>query len=76
MYIIIYDYNISVYQLIYGLDINLNVGKNIEYKNWVPSRDGILINVDKITIKNNDFVIKLTLNYEHSFDKELILQSL
>lgn len=73
---IIYDYNISVYQLIYGLDINLNVGKNIEYKNWVPSRDGILINVDKITIKNNDFVIKLTLNYEHSFDKELILQNL
>jgi len=73
---IIYDYNISVYQMIYGLDINLNVGKNIEYKNWVPSRDGILINVDKITIKNNNFVIKLTLNYEHSFDKELILQNL
>ena len=72
---IIYDYNISVYQMIYGLDIVLNVGKIIEYKQWVPSRDGLLINVDKITIKNNSFVIKLTLNYEHSFDKEQILQN-
>jgi hypothetical protein len=72
---IIYDYNISVYQMIYGLDIVLNVGKMIEYKQWVPSRDGLLINVDKITIKNNAFVIKLTLNYEHSFDKEQILQN-
>ena len=72
--LIIYDYSITLYQMVYGLDINLNVGKQIEYKNWVPSRDGFLINVDKVSIKNHYFAIKLSLNYEHSEDKEDVLK--
>ena len=33
----------------------------------------LIINVDKVSIKNSAFAIKLTLNYEHSSDKEQIL---
>jgi DnaJ-class molecular chaperone len=72
--IIIYDYPITLYQMIYGMDISLDVGKKIEFKNWVASRDGFLITVDSINIKNHLFAIKLSLNYEHSDDKEEILK--
>ncbi len=72
--LIIYDYPISLYQTVYGLDINLDVGKKLEFKNWVPSRDGFLITVDTINIKNHFFAIKLSLNYEHTEDKEDVLK--
>ena len=53
--------------MVYGLDITLDLDteSKIEYKNYVPSRDGFLINVDKLNIKNQYFAIKLSLNYEH-----------
>jgi hypothetical protein len=60
--------------MVYGLDISLDVGKKIDFKNWVPSRDGFLITVDSVNIKNHLFTIKLSLNYEHSEDKEEILK--
>jgi DnaJ-class molecular chaperone len=74
--LIIYEYPISLYQMVYGLDIELDFGKNIkiEYKDYVPSRDGFLITVDKINIINHCFAIKLILNYEHSDEKEDILK--
>ena len=74
--LIIYEYNITLYQMVYGLDIELDLGNNlkIEYKDYVPSRDGFLINVDKLNIKNHLFAIKLVLSYEHSDEKEEILK--
>ena len=46
--LIIYEYSISLYQMVYGLDVILDLAENktIEYKNYVPSRDGFLINVN------------------------------
>ena len=72
--IIVYNYPITLYQMVYGLDIDVNVGKKIEYKNWVPSRDGFFINVDNINIKNHYFGIKLSLDFEHSEEKEEVLK--
>lgn len=72
--IIVYNYPITLYQMVYGLDINVDVGKNIDYKNWVPSRDGFFINVDNINIKNHYFGIKLSLDYEHTDEKEEVLK--
>ena len=72
--IIVYNYPITLYQMVYGLDINVDVGKKIEYKNWVPSRDGFFINVDNINIKNHYFGIKLSLDFEHSEEKEEVLK--
>ena len=62
--------------MVYGLDIilDLNEESKIEYKNFVPSRDGFLINVDKLNIKHQLFAIKLSLNYEHDDNKEEILK--
>jgi len=75
--LIIYEYSITLYQMVYGLDIELDLGGNlkIEYKNYVPSRDGFLINVDKLNIKNHLFAIKLVMGYEHTDEKEEILKS-
>ena len=74
--LIFYDYHITLYQMVYGLDIILNLDKEskIEYKNYVPSRDGFLINVDKLNIKNQYFAIKLSLEYEHDENREEILK--
>jgi DnaJ-class molecular chaperone len=74
--LIIYDYKISLYQMVYGLDIKLNIIKQIEYLNWVPSRDGFLIMVDDISLKNHLIAIKLSLDYEHSEEKENLLKDL
>lgn len=75
--IIYYEYQMTLYQLVYGLDVKLQIGKDIiEYKNWVPSRDGILITLDKIKIKNNICAIKFVLNYEDTDDKHDILKSI
>lgn len=75
--LIIYEYSITLYQMVYGLDIELDLGGDlkIEYKNYVPSRDGFLINVDKLNIKNHLFAIKLVMGYEHTDEKEEILKS-
>lgn len=75
--LIIYEYTITLYQMVYGLDIELDLGGDlkIEYKNYVPSRDGFLINVDKLNIKNHLFAIKLVMGYEHTDEKEEILKS-
>jgi len=74
--LIVYDYHITLYQMVYGLDIilDLDVESKIEYKNYVPSRDGFLINVDKLNIKNQFFAIKLSLDYEHDENREQLLR--
>jgi len=70
--LIIYQQNINIYEMIYGLNINLNTGLdtiNISY--WIPSRDGFFIDVNKI--KNYTFGIKLNLQYENTIEKELVI---
>ncbi|MBU3733967.1 MAG: hypothetical protein FGM30_05655 [Candidatus Fonsibacter sp.] len=62
--------------MVYGLDVNLDLEENkrIEYKNYVPSRDGFIIIVDNVNIRNQLFAIKLILNYEDTEEKEQILK--
>lgn len=66
---IIYNYNISLYQYIYGLDLNINLSNNeLCYKNWIPNRDGnmILLN-DKMKNKNEyKIIIKFNVEYIHN----------
>jgi curved DNA-binding protein CbpA len=72
---IIYEHLFTGYQMFYGLDISLTINnKIIKYMNWVPSRDGFIINIESLNIKNHNFIIKLVLNYEHDEEKEQILK--
>lgn len=75
--LILIEKSISLYELIYGLDININMGgdNNINIDKWVPSRDGFLIDISQKT--NNSMInlaVKLYLNYIDSSDKEIILK--
>jgi DnaJ-class molecular chaperone len=79
--LIFYEYPITLYKMVYGLDIEIDLGNKlsesnilIEYKNYVPSRDGFLITVEKLNIKNHLFAIKLILNYEHNSEREELLK--
>lgn len=83
--IIIIEQQMSLYEMIYGLDIILNLGEDnkINIQNWVPSRDGFIIDInslDNTKIKTNirsdkyNLVLKLYLNYEHTDEKEKILK--
>jgi hypothetical protein len=72
--IIIAEQHINLYEMIYGLNINLNTGNNIvKIPKWIPSRDGFFIDIDQIKIKNFILSIKLVLDYEHNEEKENIL---
>lgn len=74
--LIIYKYPINLYQMIYGVKIKIELGKEmIVFDNWIPSRDGNIIYMDNIKISNNYFAIKLYLNYKHNNDKEIILKN-
>lgn len=74
---IIIEQQISLYEMIYGLDINLNVSddekSNIKVHSWIPSRDGFFIEINQIKIKTFILNIKLVLNYEHTNDKKNVL---
>ena len=72
--LIIFEQNISLYEMIYGVDIDLHIGdENMKINKWVSCRDGFLIELNKIKIKNYSFVIKLILQYSHNDEKEKIL---
>lgn len=73
--LIIYNQNVTLYEYIYGTNVSLNIGKiNIEYNNWIPSRDGniIFIKNEKLKYKFN-FAVKFILNYDDSELKKQIL---
>jgi len=79
--IILIEQSMTLYELIYGLDIKLDIGenKNINIQNWVPSRDGYFIdisNYDIITQFKTDKTlgIKLFLDYENTNEKEQLLK--
>ena len=65
-----------MYQMIYGIKLEMKLGKDaITLDNWVPSRDGYLIDMDNIKVPNHHFAIKLYLNYKHNEEKEIILKN-
>ena len=72
--LIVFEQTISLYEMIYGLDINLQISDtNMKFPNWVPSRDGFYIEINNFKIKNYNLAIKLILNYEHTEEKKDIL---
>jgi curved DNA-binding protein CbpA len=81
--LILIEQSMNLYEMIYGLDIKLDLGdgKNIQLNNWVPSRDGFLIeisnnklnNIESNVLPKHNLAIKLFLNYEHSPEKEQLL---
>jgi len=65
---------ISLYEMVYGLDINLQCGNDIlKIPKWTPCRDGFFIEVNKIKIKKFIFNIKLVLDYNNTAEKEQLL---
>lgn len=72
--IIIYQQNINLYEMIYGLNINLNTGtETINISFWIPSRDGFFIDINNIKIKNYTLGIKLNFQYEDSNEKQMLI---
>ena len=69
--LIIINQAMSLYEMIYGLDISLDIGEGEKHiiEKWVPSRDGFLIDIDKYKL-----AIKLYLEYENTEEREMILK--
>lgn len=79
--IILIEKPMNLYEMIYGLDIILDLGENkqINIQKWIPSRDGYLVdisnkNIEELKLMNYNLTIKLVLNYESTEDKEKILK--
>ena len=83
--LILIEQSMSLYELIYGLDIHLDLGENkiIDIQKWVPSRDGYLIDISNgktnnvntnIKLSEHNLGIKLFLDYEDSPEKANILK--
>jgi curved DNA-binding protein CbpA len=75
---IIYQYHISLYQMIYGLDLEFQLDtKTFTYKKWIPHRDGFIIELSDTFKSNNiidNFEIQLILEYNHDENRKQILQ--
>jgi hypothetical protein len=72
---ILLEQNMSLYNMVYGLNINLDLGyDNIYNKKWVPIDEGYIISVNDSNIKNYNLTIKLVLNYTSSIEKEQLLK--
>jgi len=63
----------TIYELIYGLDIYIHIdeNENIDIKQWIPVRDGFIINVSSYNLS-----IKLFLDYNTTPEKEQLLKLL
>ena len=79
--IILIEQSMSLYDMIYGLDIFLDLGddKKINIPKWVPSRDGYLVeisktNIEELKLMNHNLTIKLVLDYESTEEKEKMLK--
>ena len=72
--LILIEQSMTLYELIYGLDINIDTGEAdiIKIEKWVPSRDGFYIELK--SNNNYNLAIKLYLDYTDSSDKESILK--
>lgn len=69
--IIYYNFNITLYQYIYGLNLKLNIlDKEIDIKEWVPYRDGNIIPYD-IKLNEYNFAIYFKIILEN-INKEVL----
>jgi hypothetical protein len=73
---ILIEQSMSLYEMIYGLDIQIELGNDnkINIINYVPSRDGYLIEISNSIKLSQKLAIKLYLNYEDSEEKNQILK--
>ena len=77
---IIIEQPMTLYEMIYGLDMMIDSYQDMEINipGWVPSRDGLLIELTKYQnaykLDNYNIVIRLYLNYETSVEKEILLR--
>lgn len=72
---IVYNYTISLYQFIYGVNIMLNFNnKSYDIQQWIPYRDGLTIHITNIN--SYIFVVKLNVNYIDTEDKKNTLCSM
>jgi curved DNA-binding protein CbpA len=68
---IFFEQNISLYNFVYGLSINLDIGdKNnpLIINDWIPCRDGLLIELK--TLKNTDYKLSIKLSIDTSLYNE------
>jgi hypothetical protein len=78
--IILIEQSINLYELIYGLDIKLDIGdQEINIQKWIPSRDGYLVDISnkymkELNLMKHNLTIKLVLDYESTDEKEKILR--
>jgi len=75
--IILIEQSMTLYEMIYGLDIEINLNSDtINIPDWVPSRDGLFIDLTKYEFKINNYniAIKLYLDYNTTDEKELLLK--
>jgi len=72
--IIFIEKNITLYEMIYGLDLKYVLNnQEIYIPNWIPARDGLIIDINQFKFKNYILNIKLSLDYDHSENKQKIL---
>lgn len=69
-----YNYNITLYQYLYGLSLFIKfINNNISITNYIPYRDGNVYDPE-VKIKNEiSIYIKFNLIYSHNEDKQKIL---
>lgn len=72
--LILIEQKMSLYELIYGLDIELKIDNDnkININSWIPSRDGFFIELSNIP--NYNFAIKLVLDYNNTIENQSILK--
>ena len=76
---IIFEQYISLYDFVYGLDINLDIGNKdaiLSVNDWLPCRDGLFIELK--TIKNTDYKLSIKLSVDNSVydtDKQEMLKT-
>jgi hypothetical protein len=69
---IYYIHEITLYNYIYGINMNLNFDKKYNIS-WIPIRDGKIIDIDK-KLGLYNFYILLDTIYDHTNNKQTILQ--
>jgi curved DNA-binding protein CbpA len=74
--LIIIEKNISLYQFINGLNIEIELNNfKLLINNWIPSKNGLLIDINNILLNNqNDcnIIIKILFNINFNYSKENI----
>ena len=70
--VILIEQSMSLYEMIYGMDIKCDMGEDTFNIRWIASRDGFYV---KIPSSCCEMAIKLCLNYEDTIEKEQMLRN-